>query len=132
MKKSEIGKYKARLVAKGFAQQQRIDYGETFSPVARLDTIRALLAIEPHNMWKVYQIDVKSSFLNGILEEDVYIQQPPRYEIKGQENKVYKLKNALYGLKQAPRAWYSIIDSYLISHGFCKSSSEPTLYTKTN
>ena len=83
-------------------------------------------------MWKVYQKDVKSTFLNGILEEEVYVQHPQGYEIKGQENKVYKLKKDLSRLKQALRTWYNKIDYYLISHGFCRSTSEPRLYTKIN
>jgi hypothetical protein len=77
-------------------------------------------------------MDVKLAFLNGYLEEEVYVDQPPGYEILGQEEKVYKLKKALYGLKQAPRAWYSRIDSYLLQKGFNRCSSEPTLYTKLN
>ena len=77
-------------------------------------------------------MEVKQAFLNGYLEEEVYVQQPPRYEIKGYEDKVYKLKKALYGLKQAPRAWYSRIDSYMIENGIKRSSNEPTLYTKIN
>jgi hypothetical protein len=105
--KGKVEKYKARLVAKGFSQQPNIDYGETFSPVARLDTIRVVIAIAAQKKWPVYQMDVKSSFLNGNLEEEVYVDQPPGFEVKGQEYKVYKLKKALYGLKQAPRAWYS-------------------------
>jgi len=79
-----------------------------------------------------YQMDVKYSFLNGILEEEVYVQQPPRYGIKGHDDKVYMLKKDFYGLKQAPRDWYNMIESYLISHGFSKSNNEPTLYTKVN
>ena len=81
------------------------------------------------NKWMVYQMDVKSAFLNGYLEEEVYVQQPPGYEIKGHEHKVYRLKKALYGLKQAPRAWYSRIYSYMIKNGFNRSTSEPTLCT---
>ena len=77
-------------------------------------------------------MDVKSAFLNGYLDEEVYVQQSPRYEIRGHEDKVYKLKKALYGLKQAPRAWYSRIDSYMMENGFKRSTSEPTLYTKIN
>ena len=117
---------------KGFTQQPRIDYNETFAPVARLDTIRIVLAISAHHKWKVYQMVVKSSFLKGILQEEVYVQQPLGYQILGNEHKVYRLKKALYGLKQAPRAWYSRIDSYFQSHGFSKCSSEPTLYIKVN
>ena len=128
----EVDKYKARLVAKGFAQEYGVDYNETFAPIARLDTVRMVLAIAAQNKWMVYQMDVKSAFLNGYLEEEVYVQQPPGYEIKGHGHKVYRLKKALYGLKQAPRAWYSRIDSYMIKNGFNRSTSEPTLYTKVN
>ena len=78
--------------------------------------------------WDVFQFDVKSAFLNGCLEEVVYVQQPQGFVIEGKEEKVYKLKNALYGLKQAPRAWYGRLDSYLQQNGFCRSNSEPTLY----
>ena len=130
MKKENL-KNKARLVTKGYAQKYGIDYGETFALVARMDTIRAVLAIAAQNQWPVYQMDVKSAFLNGILEEEVYVDQPPGYTVKGHEDKVYKLKKALYGLKQAPRAWYSRIDSYLINNGFNRSSNESTLYVKT-
>jgi len=77
-------------------------------------------------------MDVKSSLLNGVLEEEVYVEQPMRYIKKGLENKVYKLKNALYGLKQAPRAWYTRIDSYFMGHGFDRCSYEHTLYIKSN
>ena len=101
-----IVKHEARLVAKGFSQQPGIDYNDTFSPVARLDTVRIVLAIAGHHEWKFYQMDVKSSFLNGILQEEVYVQQPPGYQVLGHEEKVYRLKKDLYGLKQAPRAWY--------------------------
>ena len=79
-----------------------------------METVRAVLSIAAQNKWKVYQMDVKSEFLNGVLMEEVYIEQPLGYEKKGQEHKVCKLKKALYGLKQAPRAWYSRIDSYLL------------------
>ena len=96
-----------------------------------MDTIRAVLAIAAQNQWPVYQVDVKSAFLNGILEEEVYVDQPLGYTIKGQECKVFELKKAFYSLKQAPRAWYSRIDSYLINNGFNRSNNEPTLYVKT-
>ena len=76
-------------------------------------------------------MDVKYAFLNGILEEEVYVDQPPGYTVKGHEDKVYKMEKAFYGLKQAPRAWYSRIDSYLINNGFNRSNNEPTLYVKT-
>eukprot|EP00253_Pinus_taeda_P022001 PITA_22001 len=92
--------------------------------------MRAVLSIVAQNKWKVYQMYVKSAFLNGVLMEEVYIEQPPNYEKKGQDKKVCRLKKALYGLKQTPRAWYSRIDSYLLENGFEKSEGEPTLYIK--
>ena len=131
MKKGELEKHNARLVGKGYAHKYCVAYDETFAPVARMDTIRAVLSISAQNQWHVYQMDVKYVFLNGILEEEVYVDQPPGYTVKGHEDKVYKLKKALYGLKQAPRAWYSRIDSDLINNGFNRSSNEPTLYVKT-
>jgi hypothetical protein len=130
--KGQIEKHKARLVAKGFSQQPGTDYGETFSPLARLDTVRTLLAIAAQHKWHVYQMDVKSTFLNGFLEEEVYVDQPPGFEVQEHPTKVYRLKKALYGLKQAPRAWYRKIDTYLIKSGFSRSQNEPTLYTKTD
>ncbi|BBN67359.1 transposable element gene [Prunus dulcis] len=125
-----IQKNKARLVAKGYAQKPGIDYNETFAPVARLDTIRTIVALAAKNNWKLYQLDVKSAFSNGVLEEEVYIEQPDGFLVKGKEDKVYKLHKALYGLKQAPRAWYGEIDSYLVQCGFKRNTSEATLYVK--
>ncbi|XP_071694431.1 uncharacterized protein [Rutidosis leptorrhynchoides] len=97
-------KHKARLVAKGYSQQPGVDYTETFAPVARLDTIQALVALAAQRMWKIYQLDVKSAFLNGFLEEEIYVEQPQGFIKKGKEDQVLKLKKALYGLKQAPHA----------------------------
>ena len=99
--------------------------------MARLDTIRALVALAAQNHWKIYQLDVKSAFLNGYLEEEIYVEQPQGFEVQGKEDKVLRLKKALYGLKQAPRAWYSRIDGYFTNQGFRRSQSEPTLYIKT-
>nr|KYP39854.1 Retrovirus-related Pol polyprotein from transposon TNT 1-94 [Cajanus cajan] len=126
-----IQKHKARLVAKGYSQQPGVDYNETFAPVTRLDTIRALIALAAHNGWNIYQLDVKSAFLNGVLEEQIYVEQPLGFVIKGHEGKVLRLKKALYGLKQAPRAWYSKTDQYLPDNGLRRRKSEPTLYIKT-
>ena len=97
-----IDKHKARLVAKGYAQQEGIDYTETFAPVAKMDTIRTVLVVAAQHGWIIYQMDVKSAFLNGYVDEEIYVEQPQGFEIAGKENKVYKLKKALYGLKQAP------------------------------
>ncbi|KAI5337779.1 hypothetical protein L3X38_017050 [Prunus dulcis] len=126
-----IQKHKARLVAKGYTQKPGIDFNETFAPVARLDTIRTLIALAAQKGWKLWQLDVKSAFLNGVLEEEVYVDQPEGFVIKGAEDKVYRLRKALYGLKQAPRAWYSEIDTYLYQCGFHRSPSEATLYVRT-
>ena len=127
---NSINKHKARLVVKGYAQIFGVDYSDTFAPVARLDTIRLLLAISAQKGWKVFQLDVKSAFLNGVLQEEIYVKQPDGFVIQGVEDKVYLLQKALYGLKQAPRAWYSRIDEHLLNLGFVKSLSEATLYVK--
>ncbi|KAK4387925.1 Retrovirus-related Pol polyprotein from transposon RE2 [Sesamum angolense] len=126
-----IQKHKARLVAKGYSQLPGIDYTETFAPVARLDTIRALIAIAANKKWKIYQMDVKSAFLNGYIDEEIYVEQPQGFIAKGSEEKGLRLKKALYGLKQAPRAWYNRIDKYFMDRGFRRSLSEPTLYIKS-
>jgi len=127
-----INKYKARLLVKGYAQSFGVDYFDTFAPVARQDIIRMLLAIAAQKGWKIYQLDVKSAFLNGFLEEEIFVEQPKGFFAKGHEDKVYLLKKTLYGLKQAPRAWYNRIDEFLSKLGFAKSLSESTLYIKGN
>ena len=99
-----VTRNKARLVAKGYSQEEGIDFDETFAPVARLEAIRIFLAYAAHANFKVYQMDVKSAFLNGELEEEVYVQQPPGFEDADFPDFVYRLFKALYGLKQAPRA----------------------------
>ncbi|KAJ4813156.1 polyprotein [Rhynchospora pubera] len=126
----EVERYKARLVAKGYKQKAGIDYEEVFAPVARMETIRLLISLAAQNKWNIYQMDVKSAFLNGVLEEEVYIEQPPGYIKEGQEQKVLKLKKALYGLKQAPRAWNTRIDTYFKKHGFVQCPYEHALYVK--
>jgi len=95
-----------------------------------METVCTIVVIIAQHKWIVYQMDVKSAFLNGVLKEEVYVAQSPGYEIEGQEDKVYRLKKALYGLKQALRAWYSRIDAYLLDNGFDKYDGEPTLYIK--
>jgi hypothetical protein len=99
-----IFKHKARLVVKGFAQVAGVDYGDIFAPVARHETIRLLLALIGQKEWKVYHLNVKAAFLNGIVLEEIYVQQLEGFEVAGYEHKVYKLHKALYGLNQAPRA----------------------------
>ncbi|CAJ2652499.1 unnamed protein product [Trifolium pratense] len=128
----EIERYKARLVAKGYKQKAGIDYDEVFAPVARMETIRLLISQAAQFKWPIFQMDVKSAFLNGVLEEDVYIEQPPGYMKVGKEEKVIKLKKALYGLKQAPRAWNTHIDTYFKENGFKKCPYEHALYVKKN
>ena len=128
----EVSKYKARLVAKGYAQEHGVDYTEVYAPVARMDTIRTIVFTAAQRGWDIFQLDVKSAFLHGVLTEDVYVQQPEGYEVEGEEEKVYKLCKALYGLKQAPRAWFSRIEEYFGKEGFEKSENEETLFIKRN
>lgn len=127
--KGEIDKHKARLVAKGYKQEHGIDYMEVFAPVARHDTIRLVTALAACNSWPIFQLDVKSAFLRGDLEEEVFVDQPPGYVKPGNEHKVYRLNKALYGLKQARRAWYSRIDAYFLKEGF-KGVHMSTLFTQ--
>jgi hypothetical protein len=125
-----ISKFKARLVAKGYVQVQGIDYEEVFAPVARMESVRILLAVAAHSSWAVHHMDVKSAFLNGELAEEVYVVQPPGFIAAGHEKKVLKLHKALYGLKQAPRAWNAKLDASLQELGFSKSEYEHGLYTR--
>lgn len=118
-------------MVKGYAQKHEIDYNEVFAPVARWDTIRMVLALAAPKGWTVFQLDVKSAFLHGELSEAVYIEQPPGYEQKSEEHKVYRLKKALYGLKQAPRVWYSRIEGYFTIEGFERCHYGHTLFVKT-
>jgi hypothetical protein len=114
----EVVRNKSRLVAQGYSQKEGIDYEETFAPVARLEAIRILLAFFVAKGFRLYQMDVKSAFLNGFLEEEVYVRQPPGFESVEFPHQVYKLRKALYGQKQAPRAWYGRLMGFLFSKGF--------------
>ncbi|GKC41843.1 retrovirus-related pol polyprotein from transposon TNT 1-94, partial [Tanacetum coccineum] len=111
---------KARLVAKGYAQEEGIDFEESFSPVARLEAIRIFVAYAAHKSFPIYQMDVKTAFLNGLLKEEVYVAQPDRFIDPDHPEKVYRIRKALYGLKQAPRTWYDELSNFLISKGFTK------------
>jgi hypothetical protein len=122
---------KARLVAKGYSQVEGLDFGETYAPVARLESIRILLVYATYHGFKLYQMDVKSVFLNGPIKEEVYVEQPPCFEDSKYPNHVYKLSKALYGLKQAPRAWYECLRDFLITNCFKVRKADPTLFTKT-
>ncbi|KAK8936281.1 hypothetical protein KSP39_PZI013961 [Platanthera zijinensis] len=126
----EVTRYKARIVAKGYTQREGIDFTETFAPVVRMESIRALIAVAAQEKLPIHQLDVKSAFLNGEIEEEVYVCQPEGFVKPGEEEKVYRLKKALYGLKQAPRAWNHKIDSFLTLNGYIRSLNEPSLYTK--
>ena len=121
---------KARLVAKGYNQEEGIDYEETYAPVARLESIRMLLAHASIMDFKLYQMDVKSAFLNGLIQEEVYVEQPPGFEIPDKPNHVYKLQKALYGLKQAPRAWYERLSNFLQEKEFSRGKVDTTLFIK--
>ncbi|WVZ87756.1 hypothetical protein U9M48_034345 [Paspalum notatum var. saurae] len=135
LKRDEAGaiiKHKARLVARGFVQQEGIDFDDAFAPVARMESVRLLLALAAQEGWHVHHMDVKSAFLNGDLKEEVYVHQPPGFEIPGKEGKVLRLRKALYGLRQAPRAWNAKLDSTLKGMGFEQSPHEAAIYRRGN
>jgi hypothetical protein len=123
-------KHKARLVAKGYVQQARVDFDEVFAPVAWIEFVRLLLALAAQEGWPVHHMDVKSAFLNGELNEEVYVRQPPGFIVAGQENMVLRLDKALYGLRQAPRAWNAKLDRTLGELGFSHSESEHAVYAR--
>ncbi|KAL8103943.1 hypothetical protein AgCh_028234 [Apium graveolens] len=125
-----VTRNKARLVAKGYSQEEGIDYDDTFAPVVRLKAIRIFLAFDAHSNFKVYKMDVKSAFLNGELEEEIYVQQPHGFEDLEFLDFFYQLLKALYGLKQAPRGWYDTLSEFLIKHGFTRGTIYQTLFYK--
>jgi hypothetical protein len=128
----QVTRNKERLVCKGYAQVEGIDFEETFSHVSRMEAIRMILAYACSKRITVYQMDVKSTFLNGELEEEVYIEQPEGFLLSEREDYVCILKKSLYGLKQAPRAWYSRLDKYLQQQGFRKGNADNNLYIKVD
>jgi len=127
----EITRNKARLVAQGYSQQEGIDYTKTFSPVARLEAIRLLLSYAVNHGIILYQMDVNSAFLNGVIEEEVYVKQPPGFEDLKHPDHVYKLKKSLYGWKQAPIAWYDRLSNFLIKNDFKRGQVDTTLFRRT-
>ncbi|GKA40701.1 putative ribonuclease H-like domain-containing protein [Tanacetum coccineum] len=132
-KKDERGiviKNKARLVAQGYTQEEGIDYDEVFAPVARIEAIRLFLAYDSFKDFVVYQMDVKSSFLYGKIEEEVYVFQPPGFEDPDFLDKVYKVEKALYRLHQAPRAWYETLSTYLLDNEFQRGKIDMTLFIR--
>ena len=126
-----IEKFKARLVAKGFKQKEDIDFFDTFSPVTKITSIRLLIAIAAIYNLMIHQMDVKTAFLNGDLEEEIYMDQPEGFVLSGNEHKVCKLLKSLYGLKQAPRQWHIKFDQCLLSNGFKTNESDKCIYYKS-
>ena len=118
------------MVAKGYSQEEGIDYDETYTLVARLEGIRLFLAFACIMDFRLFQMDVKSAFLNGLIEEEVYVDQPPSFMNYEHPNHVYRMKKALYGLKQAPSSWYDRLSSFLIEQSFTRGQVNKTLFIK--
>ena len=126
-----IERHKARLVAQGFNQKYGMDYDETCSPVVRSESVRTVITLAAKKKLLVHQMDVTTAFLNGMLEEEVYMKQPEGFEQKGQEDLVCRLKKSIYGLKQSPRCWNAVLDQHLKSNNLKQSSADPCIYTST-
>lgn len=120
-------KLKARLVARGFQQKHGQDYTETFAPVVKWNTLRSVVALAGHHGWSITHLDVKTTFLHGEIQEDIYVSPPPGFA-SSPPSYVCKLNKTLYGLKQAPRAWYTKVDGFLLSQGLRNSTADPNLY----
>ena len=123
-----VERYKARLVAKGYSQVEGIDYGEIFSPVAKLTSIRFLLSLAASYDLEIEQMDVKTAFLHGDLEEEIYMSQPEHYIVKGKESLICRLKKSLYGLKQSPRMWYLKFYAFVLPIRFVRSKLDHCVY----
>jgi hypothetical protein len=126
--KGEVVRNKSRLVAQGYSQKEEINYEETFAPVTRLEAISILLDFSVAKGLKLHQMDVKSVFSNGVLEEVVYVREPPGFEIEKFPHRVYKLRKGLYGLKQAPGAWYGRLTGFLFEREFEMGKVDQTLF----
>ena len=125
-----IDKYKARLVVKGYKQKEGLDYFDTYSPVTRITSIRMLIAIVALHSLEIHQMDVKTTFLNGDLNEEIYMDQPEGFISLGQEKKVCRLVKSLYGLKQAPKQWHEKFDKVMMSNDFTINERDKCVYVK--
>ena len=123
-------RHKARLVVKGFSQKKGIDFDEIFSPVVKMSSIRVILGLVASLNLELEQLDVKTAFLHGELEEEIYMEQPEGFKIKGKEDMVCRLKKSLYGLKQAPRQWYKKFDSFMLNQGYTRTEADPCVYVQ--
>ena len=125
-----VERFKARLVAQGFTQKYGMDYDKTFCPVVRQESLRVLIALSVGSGLKLHQVDVTTAFLNGTLEEEVFMRRPDGFVKKGSENLVFRLKKSIYGLKQSPRCWNVALDTTLKEMGFTQSKNDPCIYYK--
>ena len=127
-----IDKFKARLVAKGFTQNEGLDYFDTYAPFARIVTIKTLIALDSIYYLEIHQMDVKTAFLNGELDEEIYMRQPEGFVMPGQEHKVCKLVKSLYSLKQAQKQWHEKFYKVIVSNGFRIHESDKCVYSRFN
>ena len=125
-----IDKYKARLVVKEYRQKEGLDYFDTYSPVTRITSIRMLIALAAVHDLKIHQMDVKTTFLNGELEKEIYMEQPEGFIVPGKEKKVCRLVKSLYGLKQAPKQWHAKFDQIMLANGFKINECDKCVYIK--
>ena len=125
-----MARVKAKLVARRYAQTYGVDYSDTFSPIAKLNSVRLFISIAASQQWMIHQLDIKNAFLHGDLEEEVYLEQPPGFVAQGEYGKVCRLKKALYGLKQSPRAWFGKFSKEIQAFGMNKSEKDHSVFYK--